>query len=96
MYLELKEQDFIKFIMDSRLGSIRALSLNNLLSYSAFCYAKNLSIRSFYPSIYVRLEICAWDNFYFTLIFSTKFYGVEILQPTKLDFIQCYYAECHK
>ncbi len=40
--------------------------------YSEFCYARNPRVKYFYFEIYVRFKISAWEEFYFTLIFSIK------------------------
>jgi len=37
------------------------------------CFARSVSLKLMYSAYYVRLDICAWDYFYFTFIFSIKF-----------------------
>ncbi len=51
---------------------------HKLLGYSennsAFYYTRNSNSKLFNSTIYVTLEICAWDDFYFTLILQHKFF----------------------
>ena len=62
-------------------GDIENITLSQVLSknlqtnsanYSAVCYARNPSLKYFYAANGVRLQICARDDFYFTLIFRIK------------------------
>ncbi len=49
-------------------------------NYFVFCYTKNQCLKYFYSTIHTMKEICAKDDFYFSLIFRMIFYSNGIFK----------------